>query len=72
MTQRNLSKRQDHWVEMLAELNFELAHRPGKSNVVADALSRLSAVQCRTSSRGHHREDLFKGLSGMRLGMVGP
>ena len=62
MTQPNLSKRQARWVEMLAEFDFEVVHRPGKSNVVADALSRLNAVQCGAASRGHHREDLFKGL----------
>ena len=47
---------------MLAEFDFEVVHRPGKSNVVADALSRFNAVQCGTASRGHHGEDLFKGL----------
>ena len=48
---------------------MKLCIRPGKSNVVADALSRLNAVLIVT---GHHlgsivkkevkREDLFKGL----------
>ena len=44
MTQPNLSKRQARWVEQLAEFNFEIVHRPGKSNVVVDALSRLGTV----------------------------
>ena len=30
--------------------------------IVTDALSRMSTVQVGTSSRGHHRENLFKGL----------
>ena len=47
---------------MLAEFDFEVVHRPGKSNVVADALSKLNAVQCGVASGGHHKEDLFKGL----------
>ena len=47
---------------MLAEFDFEVVHRHGKSNVVADALSKLIAMECGTASRGHHREDLFKGL----------
>ena len=46
----------------MSEFDFEVVHRPGKSNVVADALSRLSVVQVGAASRGHHREDLFRGL----------
>ena len=30
--------------------------------MVADALSRLGIVQFGAASRGHHREDLFRGL----------
>ena len=62
MTQPNLSKRQARWVKQLSEFDFEVVHRPGKSNVVADALSHLSTVQVGTASRRHHREDLFRGL----------
>ena len=62
MTQPIVSKRQARWVEMLAEFDFEVVHRPRKSNVVADALSKLNAVQCGVASGRHHREDLFKGL----------
>ena len=62
MTQPNLSKRQARWVEQLAEFEFEIVHRPGKSNVVADALSHLGTVQVGAASRGHHREDLLRGL----------
>ena len=29
---------------------------------MADALSRLDTVQVGAASRGHHREDLFRGL----------
>ena len=47
---------------MLAEFDFEVVHRLGKSNVVPDELSRLNAVQCGAEFGGHHREDLFKGL----------
>ena len=47
---------------MLAEFDFEVVHRPRKSNMVADALPRLNAVQCGAASRGHHWEGLFKGL----------
>ena len=47
---------------MLDEFDFEVIHRPGKLNVVADALSRLNAVECGAESGGYHRENLFKGL----------
>ena len=62
MTQPNLSKRQARWVEQLAEFKFEIVHRPGKSNVMAEALSHLGTVEVGAASRGHYREDLFRGL----------
>ena len=53
MTQPNLSKRQAWWVEFLAEFDFEIVHRPGKSNVVVDALSRLNCSALKTYSAFH-------------------
>ena len=61
-TQPSLSRRQARWAELLAEFDFEIVYRPGKSNVVADALSQLNAVNCKTTSKGYLREDLLKGL----------
>ena len=61
-TQPTLSRRQARWAEFIAEFDFEIVYRPGKSNVVADALSRLNVADCGTSSRVYHREDLFRGL----------
>jgi hypothetical protein len=43
----NLSGRLARWIERMAEFDYKLQHIPGKSNVVADALSRradLAAV----------------------------
>jgi hypothetical protein len=39
-TQPNLSRRQQRWVELLAEYDFTIEYQEGKKNVVADALSR--------------------------------
>ena len=40
-TQSGLSKLQARWVEKLSLFDFELHYKPGKTNVVADGLSRL-------------------------------
>lgn len=50
LTQQSLSPRQARWVHTLAEYNFNLYHRPGKDNVVADALSRRHDHQSRPTA----------------------
>ena len=39
-TQRDLNKRQARWLTVLDEFDFEIKYRPGKQNVLADAMSR--------------------------------
>ena len=39
-TQKDLNMRQRRWVEYLKDYDFSLSYRPGKANMVADALSR--------------------------------
>src|SRR5277367_6328261 len=41
-TQTNLSRRQARWLETLQANDFEVRYKPGKTNIVADALSRQS------------------------------
>ena len=62
MTQPNLSKRQARWLVFLAEFDYEIVHRPGKSTGVADALSQLGAIECGTTPERHHGVKLFQGL----------
>lgn len=44
-TQPHLSDRQKRWLDFLAEFDMEIKYKPGKENVVADALSRRSDHQ---------------------------
>ena len=62
MTQPHLSKRQARWLDMLAEFDFEVIHKPGKSNVVANALSRLYMVECQTISEVQVDSKLLRKL----------
>lgn len=39
-TQPNLTRRQARWMELLQEYNFDFRYKPGKDNIVPDALSR--------------------------------
>ncbi|KAI5662326.1 hypothetical protein M9H77_21649 [Catharanthus roseus] len=39
-TQKKLSPKQARWQDFLAEFDYSLEYKPGKANVVADALSR--------------------------------
>jgi len=44
-TQPQLSGRQARWLEFLQQFDFKIEHKPGKLNVVADALSRRQDLQ---------------------------
>ena len=44
-TQKHLSRRMVRWIEYLQQFNFKIEYKPGKDNVVADALSRLYVSQ---------------------------
>ena len=52
LEQRTLSKRQARWMEALAELDLTIQYVKGKSNVVADALSRRVDLQPEEKEEG--------------------
>ena len=41
-TQKELNLRQRRWFELLKDYDMNVHYHPGKANVVADALSRMS------------------------------
>ena len=43
-SQKKLSAKQARWQEFLAYFNFELLHRPGWLNMVADTLSHKEVI----------------------------
>ena len=43
-TQKKLSPKQARWQDFLAEFDFEFEYKSGKTNVVADALSRKAEL----------------------------
>jgi len=51
-TQSNLNQRQLRWQEKAADYDMEILYKPGKENVIADALSRIRInLLCPLSTR---------------------
>ncbi|KAH9697420.1 Endonuclease [Citrus sinensis] len=55
-TQKKLSPKQARWQDFLAEFDYRLEYKPGKANVVADALSRKAELP--TLSMSQPKSDL--------------
>ncbi|GKF73119.1 putative reverse transcriptase domain-containing protein [Tanacetum coccineum] len=45
LDQKELNMRQRRWLELLADYDCKIRYHPGKSNVVADALSRKERIK---------------------------
>jgi hypothetical protein len=67
-TQKELNMRQRRWLELIKDYDLSLQYHPGKANVVADALSRKSYVNCLSTEE--LPEDLCKGLKDLSLEVV--
>ncbi|KAE8654205.1 hypothetical protein F3Y22_tig00117056pilonHSYRG01112 [Hibiscus syriacus] len=61
-TQKKLSPKQARWQDFLAEFDYTLEYKPGKANVVADALSRKAEFTVISLAKGTVLERIKEGL----------
>ena len=61
-TKPNLNHRQMNWLSTLSDYDFDIVHRPGKTNVVADALSRRPDLSVNALTWLKADDDLFKAV----------
>ena len=60
--QKKLSPKQARWQEFLAEFDYVMEYKPGKANVVADALSRKAMLASVSSVASNLLERVKEGL----------
>ena len=77
LTQKKVSPKQTHWQDFLAEFDFEIEYKSGKTNNVADALSRkadftsvAAVTQVSTSILDRIRAGLRSDATACRLEQV--
>ncbi|KAI3453949.1 hypothetical protein Pfo_010612 [Paulownia fortunei] len=61
-TQKKLSPKQARWQDFLAEFDYTLEYKPGKANVVADALSRKAELAAVSLAKGEITGRIKQGL----------
>ena len=60
-TQPNLNQRQLRWMERAADYDCEILYKPGKENVVTDALSRIHLSALSSLPNSSVRSSIIKG-----------
>jgi hypothetical protein len=77
--QKGLTPRQTRWIDTLSSYTFDIVYKPGKTNVVADALSRRqealhTAVSSTSAAKftsriltGYDEDDYFTGVKSILL-----
>jgi hypothetical protein len=60
--------RQRRWLELIKDYNLEIHYHPGKSNVVADALSHKASCHCHTVRTPD--TTLCQEMEKLNLGMI--
>lgn len=61
-TQRKLSPKQARWQDFLAEFDYVLEYKPGRDNVVADALSHKAELAAISLAKGTLMERIREGF----------
>jgi hypothetical protein len=67
-TQSELNMRQRRWLELIKYYELEIHYHPGKTNVVADALSRKASCHCLTIKTSDIT--LCQEMEKLNLGMI--
>ncbi|KAK2966767.1 hypothetical protein RJ640_015365 [Escallonia rubra] len=61
-SQKKLSLKQARWQDFLAEFDYVMEYKPGKANLVADALSRKAELAAMSKAKGDILEGIKEGM----------
>ncbi|KAK2977406.1 hypothetical protein RJ640_009957 [Escallonia rubra] len=61
-SRRKLSPKQARWQDFLAEFDYVMEYKPGKANLVTDALSRKAKLAAMSKAKGDILEGIKEGM----------